>query len=45
MSEVPQDAWNHFILTVTVFASWTLVLFYMGGKTIMWDYDAFKDEK
>jgi hypothetical protein len=45
MSEIPRDAWNHFMLVVCLFASWTAALSYMGGKSILWDYEAFKDEQ
>jgi hypothetical protein len=44
MSQIPTDAWNHFMLVISLYAIWTSALAYMGGKQILWDYDAFRDE-
>ncbi len=34
---------NHAIEVICLFAVWTIVLLYMGGKAIFMDYDGFKD--
>ncbi len=37
------DAANHAILVVTLYALWTIALANLGAKRILWDYDSFKE--
>jgi len=42
-ADVMRDAWNHFMLVVSLYAVWTIALSYIGAKNILWDYERFDD--
>lgn len=37
------EAWNHALLVITVFAGWSVAVAYLGGMKIFWDYETFDD--
>lgn len=37
------EAWNHALITIIVFASWTVALAWIGGSKIFWDYESFDE--
>ncbi len=37
------DAWNHALLVISVFISWSIAVWYIGASKIFWDYEAFED--
>ena len=39
------DAWNHALLVICLFGAWTAAVAYMGGASILWNFDQYKEKE